>query len=338
MGVTNMQKVTMADVARHANVSKSTVSQFLNKRYDYMGEETKKRIEEAIEVLGYQPNAIARSLKQKTTSTIGVIVANILHAFSTQVIRAIEDTCHEQDFHIIVCNADDNSEKEKRYIEMLRAKQVDGLIIFPTAENVDLYKKLLREKFPVVFMDRNVPGLNIPSIMLDNEKAANLAVKYFIERGYERIGMITTSIRNVTSRIERINGYKNTLQENGLPTREDYIQSLEVDQIQDGIKKMLSLEEPPQAILAGNDLALMEILKYVKENDLTIPSNLALIGIDDVSFASFYNPTLTTVAQPAFEMGAEAANLLLQKIRKLGITENAGLTRFEPKLMIRKSC
>lgn len=333
-----MKKVTMADVAKQANVSKSTVSQFLNKRYDYMSDETKIRIEEAINKLGYKPNIIARSLKQKSTSTIGVIVANILHAFSTQVIRAIEDTCHEQDFHIIVCNADDDSEKEKRYIDMLRAKQVDGLIIFPTAENVDMYKSLVREEYPIVFMDRNVPELAIPSIMLDNEKAASLAVQHFIDQGYERVGMITTSVRNVTTRIERINGFKNTLQKNGLTIQNKYIQSVEVNQIQMALKAMLSLEAPPQAILAGNDMALMEILKYIKENNMEIPSDLALIGIDDVSFASFYNPSLTTVAQPTFKMGAEAANVLLQKIRNQEGNENEEIKRFEPELIIRKSC
>lgn len=333
-----MKKVTMVDVAKQANVSKSTVSQFLNKRYDYMSDETKKRIEQAIDVLGYQPNIIARSLKQKSTSTIGVIVANILHAFSTQVIRAIEDICHEQDFHIIVCNADDDSNKEKKYIEMLRAKQVDGLIIFPTAENVELYKSMVREKYPIVFMDRNVPGINIPSIMLDNEKAASLAAQHFIDQGYERIGMITTSVRNVTTRIERINGFKSTLRKNGMVECNEYVQSLEVEHIQGGLKKMLSLEAPPQAILAGNDLALMEILKYTKANEMDIPDKLALIGIDDVSFASFYNPSLTTVAQPTFKMGAEAANILLQKIRNQDEQGTEGITRFDPEMIIRNSC
>ena len=117
-----MKRVTIADVAREANVSKSTVSQYMNKRYEYMAENTKDRIEEAVRVLGYQVNFVARSLKQKRTSTIGVIVANILHAYSTQVIRSIEDVCNAKDIHVIVCNADDNPVKERKYINMLRAK------------------------------------------------------------------------------------------------------------------------------------------------------------------------------------------------------------------------
>jgi LacI family transcriptional regulator, kdg operon repressor len=333
-----MKTVTMADVAKHASVSKSTVSQYLNKRFEYMSDETKKRIEDAIVELGYKPNIVARSLKQKTTSTIGVIVANILHVFSTQVIRAIEDICHEQDFHIIVCNADDNEEKEKRYIEMLRAKQVDGLIIFPTGGNVELYQNMVREKYPVIFVDRHKPEVDIPSIMLDNEKAAALAVQHFIGKGYERIGMITTAICNVTPRIERVNGYKKALQDNGLVFIEDYVRSVDIPKIQSELKKMMSLKKPPQAILAGNDLALLEVLKYAKENLLKVPSDLALIGIDDVSFGNLYNPPLTTVAQPAFEMGKKAAQLLLKKIKKEEDTVDQNISRFEPKLIIRESC
>src|SRR5690606_32142751 len=131
-----MKTVTMADVAQQAGVSKSTVSQFVNNRFDYMSEETKKRVEQAIMELDYRPNILARSLKQKTTTTIGVIVANILHTFSSQIIRTIEDACNEADFHVMVCNADDDPVKERKYIEMLRAKQVDGIIILPTGSNV----------------------------------------------------------------------------------------------------------------------------------------------------------------------------------------------------------
>lgn len=334
-----MKTVTIKDVAKHANVSKSTVSQYLNKRYEYMGEETKKRIERAIEELGYQPNIVARSLKQKSTSTIGVIVANILHTFSTQVIRAIEDACHEKDFHIIVCNADDNPDKEKKYIDMLRAKQVDGLIIFPTGGNRELYERMVSEKYPVVFVDRSVSEIPIPAIMLDNVKAAKIAVQHFVEKGYERIGMITTSIiRNVTPRVERLTGFQQALQEHQLPVVQDYIKSLDPHQIRKGLNEMLSLKEPPQAILAGNDLVLAEILNYAKEQHIQIPDDLALIGIDDVSYASFYNPPLTTIAQPTFDMGKKAAEMLLQKIQDADVKEEGHIYRFEPKLMMRESC
>lgn len=333
-----MRAVTIADVAKHANVSKSTVSQYLNKRFDYMGESTKKRIEEAIKELDYRPNIVARSLKQKSTSTIGVIVANILHAFSTQVIRAIEDMCHDSDFHIIVCNADDNPVKEKKYIEMLRAKQVDGIILLPTGDNTALYNEMVNEEYPIVFVDRTVPKVPIPSVLLDNEKAAELGVQHLIDQGYSQIGIITNVIRNVTPRMERISGYKKTLQKNSILINEKYIKSLEVSKIQEGLKEMLSLENPPQAILAGNDLTLIEILKYVKENNLTIPSDVAIIGIDDVSFANLYEPGLTIVAQPAFEIGKKAAEILLKKIQQKEFKDKHLVYRFEPTLIVRGSC
>lgn len=334
-----MKKITISDVAQHADVSKSTVSQYLNKRYDYMAPKTKERIKKAIEELGYHPNIVARSLKQKSTSTIGVIVANILHTFSTQTIRAVEDICNEQGFHIIVCNADDNPEKERKYIEMLRAKQVDGLIIFPTGGNIDLYNSMVKEKYPLVFVDRIVENLKTSSIMLDNESAVKMAVDHLVNKGYDRIGIMTTSLqRHVTPRVERINGFRKALKENGIPIREDHIKSLELEWIQDGLHDMLSSEKPPQALIAGNDLTLIEILRYIKSNGINMPTDLALIGIDDVSFASLFTPELTTIAQPTYEMGKQAAELLLNKIKDPDLIEEEQIYRFQPELMVRQSC
>ncbi len=334
-----MKRVTIADVANHANVSKSTVSQYINKRYDYMGEETKERIEKTIKELEYSPNMVAKSLKQKSTLTIGVIVANILHVFSTQVIRAIEDVCQENDFHVIVCNADDNPEKEKKYIEMLRAKQVDGMIVFPTGGNKDLYESLFNEGYPLIFVDRFVENLPIDSILLDNEAAAKLAVDHFVSKGYERIAILTTSIiRNITPRVERISGYKKALQASGIPIREEYIKSLDLNEIHNGLKEMLFAEHPPQAILAGNDLTLMQILNFVQEHKIQIPKELALIGIDELSFANIYSPSLTIVSQPTFEMGEMAASLLLKKVKKEDTKNEGCIHRLQPTLVIRESC
>ncbi|WCK56568.1 substrate-binding domain-containing protein [Aneurinibacillus sp. Ricciae_BoGa-3] len=333
-----MSKITIHDVANLANVSKSTVSQYLNKRFTYMREETKQRIEEAIRELNYQPNIVARSLKQKRTSTIGVIVANILHTFSTKVIRAIEDICQEQDVHVIVCNADDQPEKEKRYIEMLQAKQVDGLIIFPTGGNYDLYESMIQQKYPIIFMDRIVQALPIPSFLLDNDKAARIAVDYFVEKGHSHIAIVTTSIlRSITPRVERIDGYKRAIAANGLTLREDYIISRDIGDINSHLQKLFALTEPPTAILAGNDLALIEVLDFVKGRCLRIPQDIALIGIDDVSFAHIFSPSLTTISQPAYQMGTEAAALLLAKIKKTQNADTDRLFRYAPLLNIRGS-
>lgn len=334
-----MKTVTITDVAKHAEVSKSTVSQYLNQRYEYMGEKTKERIKSAIEVLGYSPNIVARSLKQKSTMTIGVIVANILHLFSTQVIRAIEDYCNESDFHVIVCNADDDPLKEKHYIDMLRAKQVDGIIAFPTGENTDLYKGIVRDQYPVVFIDRMIPGIPINSVLLDNVKASKLAVEEFVANGHRKIGMLTPPLdQSVVPRRERIKGYKEALNDYGIEFNPDYLMSGTIEEVQQALGKMLALPDPPEALLALNDRVLFEVLKYTHEHQVKIPDQLAVIGIDDVSFASFYNPALTTVAQPSFEIGKKAAELLLERVRNKGTPVYPEVHRFEPHLIKRNSC
>ncbi|PZE21123.1 substrate-binding domain-containing protein [Paenibacillus xerothermodurans] len=333
-----MRAITITDVAKHANVSKSTVSQYLNKRYEYMSENTRKKIEATIRELNYQPNIIARSLKQKSTFTVGVVVANILHTFSTQVTRAIENYFYEHGFHIIVCNADDDPEKEKNYIEMLRAKQVDGIIIFPTGDNLDLYQRMKRDQFPIVFMDRTIEDLNIATVMLDNHLAAKLAIDEFVARGYQDIAIITTSIsRNISPRVERIQGYKAALQSHGLPVRPHYIKTADVAEIPHAMSEMLGLQQPPHAILAGNDIVLNEVLRYIKTRDLRIPHDVAVVGIDDVPFANFYTPEITTVKQPAIEMASQAAELLLNQINSTGEADTS-VHRFQPTLLLRNSC
>jgi LacI family transcriptional regulator, kdg operon repressor len=175
-------------------------------------------------------------------------------------------------------------------------------------------------------------------MLLDNKKAAGIGVQHFIDRGYTKIGIITNVIRNVTPRMERIKGYKDTMKSNCLDIRDEYIKSLEVSRIKEGVRELLSLEDPPEAILAGNDLTLIEILKYVKEHNVKIPKDLAIIGIDDVSFAGFYEPGLTIVAQPTFEIGKKAAEFLLNKIQKKEDQDEGLVFRFDPKLINRESC
>ncbi|MCG3419500.1 LacI family DNA-binding transcriptional regulator [Oceanobacillus jordanicus] len=334
-----MKTITMADVAQHAGVSKSTVSQYVNQRYDYMGEKTKERVEKAIAELGYSPNIIARSLKQKSTTTIGVIVANILHVFSTQVIRAIEDFCNEANFHIIVCNADDDPIKEKKYMDMLRAKQVDGIIVFPTGGNLALYQQLVRDNYPIVFVDRMVPEVEVNTVLLDNEKAVRMGVNLLVEKGYQRIGMVTPPLEeSVTPRLERVSGFKQALKANNQNFDPNLLVSEEIENIRIKLDELLQQPQRPDAILAVNDRVLFEILHYIKEKKLSIPDDLGVIGIDDVTFASFYSPTLTTIAQPAFEMGKKAAELLLNRIQNKTQEIETKIYRFKPLLMQRDSC
>src|SRR4051794_41007583 len=262
-----MEKVTMADVAKAAGVSKSTVSQYLNKRFEYMGEKTKLKIEKAIEELGYQPNFIARSLKQKRTSMVGIIVANITHYFSTEVSRAIEDFFHTHDLHAIVCNADDDPEKEKKYIEMLRAKQVDGLIIFPTGQNNDLYKSMVKQGYPVVFVDRKVENLEVFSIITDNTDSTYNAVQHLIDKGHQNIAFIVQPLQ-VSTRIDRLAGYKQALTDADLEVNPDFIIEASIPEMKNKLEQLFSLEVKPTAIFAANDRVLLVVMEYLKEKGI----------------------------------------------------------------------
>ncbi len=332
-----MKAVTMADVAKKANVSKSTVSQYINNRYQYMSSETKERIELAIKELNYRPNYIARSLTRKKTSTIGVVVANILHTFSTQVIRAIEDACHTANVHVIVCNADDNPKKERNYIEMLRAKQVDGLIIFPTGGNIDLYKKMDKEAYPLVFVDRIVEETNVSTILLDNMKASEILVDHLVANGYKRIAFITSSLeRRITPRVERLEGYKKSLSKHSLPLNDCYYAGVKKEEIGNELEKMFSHSNPPDSLICGNDLALLEALKFLKEKELQVPADVALVSIDEVPYSEIFDPALTIASQPAFEIGKHAAELLLEKVTNKEKKANK-IIRYSPTLIVRKS-
>ncbi|MFS0637386.1 substrate-binding domain-containing protein [Mesobacillus foraminis] len=308
-----MEKVTMADVAREAGVSKSTVSQFLNKRYEYMGEKTKRKIEEAIEALGYRPNFIARSLKQKRTSMVGIIVANITHYFSTEVTRAIEDFCHQHDLHAIVCNADDDPEKEKKYIEMLQAKQVDGLIIFPTGKNNELYKSMVKQGYPVVFVDRSVEELEVFSVITDNAQSTYRAIQHFINGGHKHIAFAVQPL-TVSTRMERLEGYKKALRDAGLEDNPDFITEASIPEMKGKLEELFSLDVKPTVLFAANDRVFMAVTEFLKEKGIQPGKDIELVVFDNIPFLHLLETPISFITQPAAEMGTKAAELLFQQI------------------------
>ncbi len=333
-----MSKVTMADVATKAGVSKSTVSQYINNRYEYMAESTKKRIQQAVKELGYIPNYAAKSLKQKKSSTIGVIVTNILHTFSTEIIRAIEDVCEKNGFHLFVCNADDNPDKEREYIDMLMAKQVDGLIIFPTDGNSSFYNTLRESDFPIVFLDRKTEQEIYPTLMLDNKIASKIAVDLFVQAGKRKISIVSTSLNlNVTPRVERVQGFKEAMLEHGIDYKKDWIIAAERANIIPSLEKIWDSPNKPEAFFAANDLSLIELLKFLKQKNIHIPRDVSVIGIDDSPFLEVVTTPITIIKQPTFEMGRDAATRLLELISNRSFLEKYEVQRYAPSLLERQS-
>ncbi|WP_411842576.1 LacI family DNA-binding transcriptional regulator [Salinicoccus sp. HZC-1] len=327
-----MKKITINDVAKTAQVSKTTVSHYLNERYKNMSPDTRERISLAINDLNYNPNVIAKSLKNKKTMTIGIIVANILHSFSTQVIRAIEDYAHGENYHVIVCNADNDPVKEKDYIQMLLAKQVDGLVIIPTSDNDELFSKLVADDYPVVFVDRFIEGISIPSFLLDNENAIQTAFNHLLDKGYEEIGFVSQPIEDISARIERQNAYMDLCFRHKM---EPFTTSGGLALIHQSLDEAIKKDALPKSLIVANDLALFEVLKLVKKHGLNIPEDLSLISIDDIEFAEFFNPGITVVAQPSFSIGEQAAQTLFEIINKKEY--EIKIHRFKPELIERDS-
>ncbi|MFD2707023.1 LacI family DNA-binding transcriptional regulator [Salibacterium lacus] len=331
------KNITIADVAKHAGISKSTVSQYLNKRFEYMGEETKQRIRESIAALGYSPNVLARSLKQKKTFTIGMIVANILHGFSTQVIRTVEDACNEQDIHVIVCNTDEDPKKEQKYVQMLEAKQVDGFIIFPAGDNEELYRELLDKDIPLVFVDRIVPDLPVSTVLTDNEQAADMAVDHFVRCGHGKIGLAVPPLKRVmTPRSERLSGFQKAMKNRGLEDSGMFIFEQPLAGMADYLAAAFQKEDKPTALLASNDLTFIEVLQFCRQEGIEIGRDVSIISIDDMPLAGVYNPAITSIEQPASVIGEKAAELLFEQMNG-GREQTPAVHRFSPVFLERDS-
>ncbi|MDC7235422.1 MAG: LacI family DNA-binding transcriptional regulator, partial [Spirochaetales bacterium] len=212
-----MKKIRIIDVAEHAGVSKSTVSQYLNGRFSYMSPETKKRIKGAIEELDYIPNPIARSLKTDKTKTIGVIVSAITGVFTGRVIRGIDDYCKNNGYNVMIYNTDFDAEIEKKSFEMLKQMRVDGLIIASTGKNNDLFASQVKAGFPIVQVHIEFDDLKSSIVLSDYRAGGFLATEYLIKLGHKRICFITQEYENVRSRYDRFLGYKEAHDKYGLP-------------------------------------------------------------------------------------------------------------------------
>ncbi|HZG87962.1 LacI family DNA-binding transcriptional regulator [Paenibacillus sp.] len=312
-----MPRVKMEDIAKMAGVSKSTVSQYLNKRYEFMSAETKDRIEKVIRETGYQPNTLARGLKVKRTQTIGVIVANILHYYSTAVCRGIEDYCNQHGYNVIICNADDDPGKERGYIEMLLAKQADGIICVTTGENNELLGDLVRRSYPLVLVDRKAEGIETDGVYSNNEQGAFDAVEHLIRQGHRRIALLSPEIHRVSTRRERYAGYAKAHRTHGIPLNDTYVRFVdEFSGLKALLQELLRLPEPPTALFCSNDLSTVETLRALKETGIKVPERIAIVGFDDSPWTDLLEPPLTRVVQRTFEIGARSAERLLLKIEQ----------------------
>ncbi|MBG9565518.1 substrate-binding domain-containing protein [Brevibacillus agri] len=332
-------KVTIADVAKKAGVSKTTVSRILNGHLEHATEETRERILAVIRELDYRPNALARGLKQSKTNVLGIVLSNLQNPFWARVLEGVEDACRSMGYSLMICNSNEDPDLEEEYIKGLQMRQVDGIIINPTMKNFALYEALLNYKFPVVAVNRKMSGLEVDMVVMDNIKGSTLAINQLWENGRRNIAIMLYPFEGVSPRIERIEGYKQALRNNGAEIRDNLIQVVPEKKglIKEATKELIRKSPDIDAIFSTNNMMTLEILEAIKELNLRVPDDIALIGYDETVWSKHLDPPLTTVSQPAFEMGELAAKSLIKKIQSKRSTKPK-TTVLEPELIIRRSC
>ena len=324
-------------IAEKAGVSTATVSRVLS---DFPGvkEKTKKKVMKIISELNYEVDGIARSLRQKKTFKIGVIVENVLSQFYSVLAKSIEDIANKYGYSVILCNGDDDSEKELNYLKVLRSSRVDGIIIAPTGKNAGYINNLLQSNIKIVLVDRLIEGVDCDAVLVDNEKGAYTAVKYLIDKGYKKIAIIDGFIDRTTGK-ERLKGYLRALNGNNIPRNDDFIKIKDFKK-RSGIvfaNELLENKNKPEAIFVANlDLTLGAILS-IKSLGLKIPDDIAVIGFDDSDWAQILTPPLTTISQPVYDLGATAAEMLIKNIENDNSKKEKSIVTFNTKLIERGS-
>ena len=310
-----MSPLTIKDLARKLGVSPSTVSRALRDHPD-ISPATKRRVSEAAEKYHYQPNQLAQSLQKKRSSTIGVIVPEIRHDFFSTVISGIEEIAYEHGFTIMVCQSGETLAREILNTQAMVANRVAGLLIAISSETTsyDHLSAAIRQGVPLVQFDRVVEELDTSKVVVDDYSAAYGAVTHLAEAGYRRIGHMAGQVGIVLNR-DRFEGYRAALRDNGLELEEKFHfhGGYREEDGRRGAERYLALDELPEAILAINDPVAVGLFSRFKEAGVRIPDQVALVGFSDTPAAALIEPPLTTVFQPALEMGRTAVSLLLKQ-------------------------
>ncbi|MFI7209384.1 LacI family DNA-binding transcriptional regulator [Micromonospora aurantiaca (nom. illeg.)] len=304
---------TIYDVARRAGVSPATVSRVLNGRAS-VDPDMAARVRQAAQDLDYRPNAVARSLRRSRTSLWAVIISDIGNPFFTSMVRGVEDVAQEAGFSVVLCNGDEDPEKEARYVAAALAERMAGVIISSSGRPA-LISRLVQARIPVVAIDRQPRGVEVDTVLVDNTHGAEQATAHLVGSGYRRIACITGP-RRISTAMQRLRGYQRALKASGRQTTEDLIRYADFRE-EGGYRAMASLletAEPPDAVFAANNLMTVGALECLVDNGIGVPDPFGIVGFDDIPWAHLVRPSLSTVAQPTYDLGRTAATLLVERI------------------------
>lgn len=328
--------VTIKDVAKRAGVSTATVSRVLNDD-PRVTPANRQSVLEAVSALNYRRDRIARNLRVRRSQIIGLIISDIQNPFFTSVVRGVEDLAYENDFTVLLCNSDEDARKECLYLDIMISERAAGVIVSPAVETGNHSKAVMQAGIPVVAVDRRMQDLEVDTVVVDNSQGAYQVVRHLLEMGHRRIGFIGGPTQ-VTTAQERKDGYLRALGEQGIAPDPTLIKTSDYKLLggYQATCQVLDLAEPPTAIFAANNLTTLGALNCIHENGLRIPQDIAIVGFDDMPWATSLNPPLTAVAQPTYELGRMAADLLLQRIKDP--TREVVEVKLGSRLIIRESC
>jgi DNA-binding LacI/PurR family transcriptional regulator len=281
--------------------------------------ETKKRVEAAIKALNYQPNLLARSLRNRQTKTLGLVVADIDDPFFTKIVRAVQDTCGQSAYQVIVCNTDEDIEKEKAAVHTLFGTHVDGIILAPTFGDHSYLLEYVRQSLPIVTINRRIRKPRLPCVISDNETGCRIGMEHLINLGHRRIGIIT-GLPGTSTTIDRLRGHRRVLAAHNIPydPRLVLCGRLKMEGGYEAVKTFMGLAQPPTAVFALNNAMTEGAFLALRDLGIRCPEEVALIGYDDFRSASALQPPLTVVAQPNRDIGMHAVQLILRIIERGG--------------------
>ncbi len=328
-------KPTIKDIAKELGISIATVSRALNESYEIKSE-TKAKVLAKAKELHYKPNIQARNLLKKRNNMIGVVVPEFITFFFPEIIIGIQEVVNKQGFQVLICQSNESSTLERKNIEMLEESMVEGLIvsIAKDAKNIDLFKRLIQERMPIVFVNRVLPDLRANQVIIDDRRWAFKVVEHLIKCGYRNIAHLAGN-EHLSVTKERLQGYLDALKTYDIPIRENLIMYVGVqqDRAKIGVDYLFSLKDKPDAIFCINDPIAIGSMLELKKRGYRVPEDIAIAGFSESPIGKIME--LTSVSQPTLELGKIAAETLLKQIRNYDLPVKT--TILDAKLNIRNS-